>query len=134
MSLRVAIIFLLLSGTSVGQDAAPIPLTGKNAASVCRGKGKDAADCVTPPHATYAPDPPYPPKELKNHYQGAVGLLLTVGTDGLPHDIAVARSVTSDFDEAAVDAVKTWRFDPAIKDGKRVPVRIKVEVTFRLRN
>jgi len=36
------------------------------------------------------------------------------------------------LDEKALDAVRTWRFEPARKDGVPVAVRISVEVNFRL--
>jgi len=36
------------------------------------------------------------------------------------------------LDEKAVEAVRSWRFDPATKDGKPVAVQIDVEVAFRL--
>jgi len=36
------------------------------------------------------------------------------------------------LDEAAVNAVRTWRFDPAKKDGNAVQVMINVEVNFHL--
>ena len=36
------------------------------------------------------------------------------------------------LDEKSVEAVSTWKFDPAQKDGKAVPLAIKVEVTFHL--
>jgi TonB family protein len=131
MSLRVAIILLLLSGTVVGQGAVPIPLTGKNAAPVCRGKGKDAPDCVTPPRATYAPNPEYPERARKEHVRGSVTLQMVVGVDGLPRDIKVVRS-NSYLDDAATGAVKTWRFSPATKGGQPVSVLISIDVTFNL--
>ena len=34
------------------------------------------------------------------------------------------------LDENAIEAVKQWRFEPAMKDGKPVAVEINVEVTF----
>ena len=36
------------------------------------------------------------------------------------------------LDQAAIDAVQTWRFRPAAKNGTPVPVQINVEVNFRL--
>jgi TonB family protein len=36
------------------------------------------------------------------------------------------------LDEKAIEAVKQWRFAPARKDGKPVPVAVDVEVNFRL--
>jgi len=36
------------------------------------------------------------------------------------------------LDEKAIEAVRRYRFNPALKDGVPVPVEIKVEVNFRL--
>jgi TonB family protein len=36
------------------------------------------------------------------------------------------------LDEKAIEAVKNWRFEPAMKDGHPVPVQIAVEVDFHL--
>jgi len=40
------------------------------------------------------------------------------------------RSLDKDIDQAAVDAVRQWRFDPAKKEGKPVAVRVSVEIRF----
>ena len=42
------------------------------------------------------------------------------------------RSLGLGLDEKALDAVRTWRFEPARKDGVPVAVQINVEVNFRL--
>ena len=65
-------------------------------------------------------------------YQGTVVLGMIVETDGLPHDIEVLRSLGYGLDEKAIEAVKKWRFDPAIKDKTPVAVYISVQVNFRL--
>jgi len=36
------------------------------------------------------------------------------------------------LDEKAIEAVKTWRFEPAMKDGKPAPALIRLEVHFHL--
>jgi TonB family protein len=36
------------------------------------------------------------------------------------------------LDQKAVEAVRKWKFEPAMKDGKPVAVQISVEVNFRL--
>jgi hypothetical protein len=36
------------------------------------------------------------------------------------------------LDEKAIETVKTWKFKPATREGVPVPVRVVVEVTFRL--
>ena len=60
------------------------------------------------------------------------GYQVTVGPDGKPRDIRVARSLGLGLDEKAIEAVRQWKFEPAMKDGKPVAVAINVEVDFRL--
>ena len=55
-----------------------------------------------------------------------------VGPDGRPRDIHVARSVGLGLDEKAIEAVKTWRFEPAKKDNQAVSVAVNIEVSFNL--
>lgn len=87
---------------------------------------------VTAPRTVYAPDPEYSDEARRAKYQGSVLLWLVVGADGLPSDIRVVRSVGLGLDEKALEAVRTWRFQPGLKDGKPVATQINVEVSFRL--
>jgi len=87
---------------------------------------------VSAPKATYAPDPEYSEEARKAKFQGTCVLWLVVGPDGRPRDIKVARTLGLGLDEKAIEAVKTWKFEPAMKDGKPVAVQINVEVSFRL--
>jgi periplasmic protein TonB len=94
----------------------------------------EAQASMKPPRATYAPDPKFPERERKSRQRGkgTVLLSLVVNPDGLPSDIKVSRTLSPEFDQAAMDAVKKWRFSPATRDGKPVAMQIKVEVTFHL--
>jgi len=87
---------------------------------------------VSAPRAIFAPDPEYSEEARKAKYQGTVVLWMIVGPDGKARDIRVTRSVGLGLDEKAIEAVKTWKFEPARKDGQAVPVQINVEVSFRL--
>jgi len=87
---------------------------------------------VSAPRALYAPDPEYSEEARKAKFQGTVILWVVVGADGRVHDTRIYRSLGMGLDERAVAAVKTWRFDPAKKDGQPVAVQINVEVTFHL--
>jgi TonB family protein len=87
---------------------------------------------VSAPRALYSPDPEYSEEARKAKYQGTVVLWVVVGPDGRPHDVRVQRSVGMGLDEKAIEAVRTWRFEPARKDGQPVAVQINVEVNFRL--
>jgi len=88
-------------------------------------------DHPKPPRPIYSPDPDYPDEARKSGKEGTVVLWLVVGSNGLPSDIRVARSLSPILDEAAVNAVKKWRFVPATKDGKPGAVQINVEINFR---
>ncbi|MGA2003465.1 MAG: energy transducer TonB [Terriglobales bacterium] len=87
---------------------------------------------VSAPKAVYSPEPEYSEEARKAKYQGTCVLWLVVGPDGRPRDIRVQRTLGLGLDEKAIEAVKTWRFEPALKDGKPVAVQINVEVSFRL--
>jgi TonB family protein len=87
---------------------------------------------VSAPRALDTPDPEYSEEARKAKYQGTVVLWLIVGPDGKPRDIKVARALGMGLDQKAMEAVRNWKFEPAMKDGKPVAVQINVEVNFRL--
>ena len=77
-------------------------------------------------------EPEYTDAARKAGIQGKVELSVTVGTDGVPRDIQVTRSLDSGLDDKAIESVKTWRFRPAKRNGEPVTSFIVVEVPFRL--
>jgi len=87
---------------------------------------------VSAPKVLFQPDPEYSEEARKAKFQGTCVLSLIVGPDGRPRDVRIARSLGLGLDEKAIEAVKNWRFEPAVKDGKPVAVAISVEVDFRL--
>lgn len=87
---------------------------------------------VTAPRAIYKPDPEYSTEARQAKYQGTVILNLIVDASGRPRGIQVARSLGMGLDEKAMEAVRQWRFEPAMKDGKPVAVSVSIEVAFRL--
>jgi periplasmic protein TonB len=87
---------------------------------------------VSAPRALNTPDPDYSEEARKAKYQGTVVLWLVVDPAGRPRDVKVARSLGMGLDQKAIEAVRKWTFEPAMKDGKPVAVQINVEVNFRL--
>jgi protein TonB len=57
---------------------------------------------------------------------------LLVDTDGNPQNFCVQKPGGYGMDEEAIKAAAKYRFQPATKDGKPVPVRTTLEVRFRL--
>src|SRR5579863_1507718 len=87
---------------------------------------------VSPPRQIFAPEPEFSEEARKAKYQGVCTLGLIVGTDGRPSNIRVLSSLGMGLDEKAIEAVKNWKFEPAMKDGHPVRVEIAVEVDFHL--
>src|SRR5262249_20959288 len=84
--------------------------------------GTRSGNGVSWPRAIYHPEPEFSDEARREHYQGLVSLLIVVGVDGRAHDIRPLRSLGMGLDEKAIEAVRTWRFEPGKKDGRPVPV------------
>jgi TonB family protein len=65
-------------------------------------------------------------------FSGIVLVNLIVDTNGLPRNVHVLRGVGMGLDETAVAAVKQYTFQPAMENGKPVPVELNVEVNFQI--
>ena len=91
-----------------------------------------AGSDIVPPRPIYHPNPEYSEAARKANVQGTCVLRVEVGTDGAVHDVRVERSLGMGLDEKAIEAVRSWRFEPALKSGNPVADKITVEVTFRM--
>jgi protein TonB len=87
---------------------------------------------ATPPRAIFSPEPEFSEEARKAKYQGVCTLGVVVDAQGRPTNIRVLSSLGMGLDEKAIAAVKTWRFEPAMKDGHAVRFEIAVEVDFHL--
>src|SRR5262249_12468508 len=95
---------------------------------------KNPQPCVDkPPVVVHSVEPQYSVQAHNEKVSGTVVLLLVVGTDGLAHVIRVVRPLGSGLDEAAVEAVKQFKFKPAQSQRTPVPAMINIEVPFRYR-
>jgi len=87
---------------------------------------------VSAPRPIYSPDPEYSEEARQAKYQGTVILWVVVGPDGRVQQARVQRHIGLGLDEKALEAVRQWKFDPALKNGRAVPVAVSVEMSFRL--
>jgi TonB family protein len=98
---------------------------------------------VLPPDLQSAPKPTYTDEARKHKLSGTVILGLIIDADGMPHDVHVTRSLSENvkpkdkhaalsLDDEAVKVVEQYRFKPATKNGRPVPVRVSIKVDFRL--
>jgi TonB family protein len=86
---------------------------------------------MKPPKASKSPDPDYPKLPPDAEPNGVVVLLVGIDTKGHVELVHVLRASNDAFQDSAVSTVKTWRFSPAKKEGKPVPVQITVEMKFQ---
>ncbi len=87
---------------------------------------------VTPPVKTSGPMPMYPEAARRARIQGVVIIECVIGTDGRTRDHVVLKGLPLGLTEAALEAVRSWRFDPGTLDGKPVDVIYSLRVTFTL--
>jgi TonB family protein len=111
--------------------------------------GGVAGEAAKQPGATYPPDavkvggdvkqprkildvkPVYPEDARAAKVEGAVIIEAVIDTLGKVQDARILRSVPM-LDQAAVDAVRQWRFEPVVIEGRPRPVIMTVTVNFRL--
>jgi protein TonB len=87
---------------------------------------------ISAPQAVTTPDPEYTEEARTAKTQGTCILWLIVDEKGVPRNVRVVRGLGFGLDAKAIEAVKQWRFQPALKDGHPVNVQISVEVGFHL--
>lgn len=78
--------------------------------------------------------PKYPPQALRSGVEGSVSVRVEVDASGVPTDVKVVERSgerSRDLDRAVTDAVRRWRFEPAMKDGKAVAGAVVVPVEFK---
>lgn len=79
-------------------------------------------------------NPTYPPIAQQKKIEGTVILSVLVSERGEPVDARVLRGAggQSGLNEAAIEAIKKWKFRPAVKSGKRVRVWMTYPIVFKL--
>jgi TonB family protein len=77
--------------------------------------------------------PKYPPKADRLRLQGWVELDYTVTESGEVKDVAVHDvSAPGVFDQAAIEALSQWRYQPVLRDGKPAAQRARIRIRFNL--
>jgi len=77
-------------------------------------------------------DPVYTDEARKRGISGIVILEAVIGRDGLAKKVTVLKPLPYGLDQAAVDAVKQWKFKPGTLEGKPVDVIYTLTVNFNL--
>jgi TonB family protein len=87
---------------------------------------------VSNPVLVYAPDPEFSDEARRAKYQGVCVVGLIVDAQGNPQRVRIVRPLGMGLDEKALEAVRQYKFKPAMYRGRPVPVEINIEVNFRI--
>jgi len=85
---------------------------------------------VIPPQVVHRVEPDLPAAARRVTPSGPVVLDAVILEEGAPKIVRVIQSQDWVLDEIAINALKLWRFSPAIKDGRAVRVRMNIAVSF----
>jgi protein TonB len=89
-------------------------------------------DVDTPPKKIFEVKPIYPEDAMAAKVQGVVLLDVTLGADGNVKGLRLVKSVPL-LDQAAMDAVNQWQFEPALLNGVPVEVEMTITINFTLK-
>lgn len=87
---------------------------------------------VSAPSLIHSVQPEFTDAARQAHLQGVVTIQLIVDQNGNPENIQVVRHLGMGLDQKAIDAVRQYKFRPAVYQGHPVPVRLMVDVNFHL--
>ncbi len=147
----ICCLLLALTGTMAAQDKGSMPAPTQAPANIAAPETSPDADGiyrighdgVSAPVVLYKPEPRYTDEARHKKVSGVVTLALTVDANGSPQNVRVVHSISErvkpkqhdaalTLDERALEAVKLYRFKPAMRAGIPVPVKVYVEVQFVL--
>ena len=96
-------------------------------------RGPDPASLASSLKRLRAPPPDYPATALAQHLTGSVILEYTIDPSGETRDIHVVEATPPGvFDQAAINAVKHWRYAPLLVNGAAVDVPVRTRMRFEL--
>jgi TonB family protein len=127
------------NGKEIFRMPPPPSESGQNGSEPSAGSGVQRASSAEPEPSSVAPEstllhrvePEYPEDALQQKIQGPVVLDVHIGGDGTVQDVQVS-SGPPELAQAAIDAVKQWRFKPRRVNGRAVPMETTVTLNFRL--
>lgn len=96
-------------------------------AALARASGRSQCGVVQPPQALATPDPLLDEIDLTSK----VSVSFIVGTDGRVHSALILESAGANEDRTILEAIRIWRYRPAMCNG--VPTEAEARVEFSSR-
>lgn len=130
---RAAAIIKAFQQGEVAKISAPALPSGRSDSRKDEAPGVSGVGVgISPPFLIKKQNPEYTPRARAAKIEGRVVLDVLIEEDGRAGDVKIVRALDPDLDAKAIECVRSWRFRPAMKDGKPVPVRATLDVAFHL--
>jgi TonB family protein len=126
-----AILILALAVTGWTQEPQPATTPQTTDQPVAKvGNGVSAPMLISKVGAEYSD------YARRKRIEGICMVRLIVDADGVPQHMSVVRCVDTSLEEPSLEAVRQYRFKPAIRktDGKPIPITMAVEISYRLQD
>lgn len=122
------------SEPSVAHAAASAPQPAPAQQVAIAAKLPKAEVVIDQPSFLTPPKPPiYPAQARRRNQQGVVLVEVRLDERGGLREMKLLRSSgIESLDEAAINAVASWRFRPEVQDGEPVPSRVRIPIEFAL--
>jgi protein TonB len=85
------------------------------------------------PRAVFQASPVYPAELRSKKLEGVVTVIFVVDAAGKVNNVRLEKSSHPAFEKPALDAIRKWKFEPAVKGGERVACKMRVPVRFQPR-
>jgi TonB family protein len=121
-------LYLFSGGRELFHSRLPADLMAAALDRMVRERLKDVRDASAQPFV--GPTPEYPEALVKQGTGGSATVRFTIGPNGAVSDPAVSEASQPEFGEAAMEAIRQWRFLPMVKDGVPVPTLATMPFVF----
>lgn len=116
------------TGLGAGSGSGLGPGSGGNTGGGIRRIGGG----VSAPVVIFSVEPEFSEEARKAKVAGNVLVAIIVDVNGRPQNVRVIRGIGMGLDEKAIEAVRQYRFKPAMENGRPVPVEVNFDVNFQI--
>jgi TonB family protein len=128
------LVAMLEAETATLEAPAPIPEQSAEKVSPPKGEPLRVGGNIQESKLIQKVAPVYPAQAKREGIQGTVKLTVVINEEGLVYEIRTNPDNNPILEEAAIDAIKEWKYSPTLLNGMPVSVMATVTVTFSLRD
>jgi protein TonB len=105
---------------------------GQSVTEQCPGPVYRLADVSVKPHIISKPEPGYTEEARRKHVSGRITVEVVLCSTGKVTDVVVIEGLPHGLNEKAIEAARRIKFEPGVKDGEPVSVKVRVLYGFEI--